>query len=114
MAVRIDCTADGFEDTWVEVSDRWTRREFKALLESEGDEWLDIFHKKVTGCHIQTSGDPLTSPAAITEDSLDDVDMEIVGFLSTVLLEAVSHLRSLGFMSGRVSLNSDAKKTATM
>lgn len=109
MAIRMECTAPGFEETWVEVSDRWTRREFKAMVDAGGAEWLEMFHDKVTACHIQASGEAITDPAAVTEDALDDVDMQVLGFLGTVLLEAVAHLRSLGFMSGRVSSDSNAK-----
>ena len=110
MAVRIECTAEGFEGTWVDVSERWTRREFKEMLESDGAEWLDTFHKKVTACNIETGGEPITNPQSVTEDMLDDVDMQVLGFLGTVLLEAVAHLRSLGFMSGRVSSDGNAAK----
>ena len=112
MTVRIECAVDGFEETWVEVSDRWTRSEFKALIDAEGDEWLGTFHDKVTACHIQSSENPITDPQAVTEDALDDVDMQVLGFLGTVLLEAVTHLRSLGFMSGRVSSNGAEEKKA--
>lgn len=109
--VRIECTTEGFEGTWVEVSDRWTRREFKELLDSEGDDWLETFHVKVDACNIETDGEPITDPAMVTEDTLDDVDMQVLGFLGTVLFEAAAHLRSLGFMSGRISLNGSAETT---
>ena len=105
MTVRIECTAPGYEGTWVDVSSKWTRREFKAMVDSDADEWLELFHVKVEACHIETSGDPIEDPSAVNEESLDDVDMQVLGFLGTVLLEAAAHLRSLGFMSGRVSSN---------
>jgi len=113
MAIRIECSIEDFGDTWVEVSDKWTRREYRDMLDAEGDAWLDLFHAKVEACHIQTDGEPITDPQELTEDMLDDVDMRVLGFLGGLFIDAAQALRSLGFMSGHVSSNGTGKMPKT-
>lgn len=103
MPVRMTPDIPDLAGNWLDVSDKWTRAEFKRLLDADGAETLAITRAKVVGCHIETDGGAIDDPAGLTEDALDHVDMRLLGFLGAAVLTAVTHLRSLGFRSARPS-----------
>jgi len=94
------------EDNWVDVSEKWTRAEFRALTKAEGAEFWRIWNEKVSGCHLETAPKAwCDNPAAIDEDSLDDMDLRLLGFVGAVMVNAGVHLRSLGNARARLSSN---------
>ena len=107
--MRLYCDIDGLDKNWIEISDAWTRREYKDMVDAESAEFFDILHAKATACHIETSGGVIEDPADITEDSIDDVDMRLVGFIGSVLVSACVRLRSLGNASARASSDGTAQ-----
>lgn len=103
MPVRFAVTVPGLESDWVEVSEVWTRREVKAVLEADEQALVGFLQTKLTGCHLTRPGaDPLEEPGQIDADSLDELDLRLVDFLGTVLVQATAHLRSLGPLAGRL------------
>lgn len=107
--MRIECDIAGLEANWVDVSDVWTRREFKALVGTDGGELIEMLHDKITACNIETADGAITDPAEITESSMDDMDLRLVGFIGSVLVTACMRLRELGNVSGRVSSSGTEK-----
>ncbi len=114
MPLRFTVNIEGLESDWVEVSESWTRGEVKAVNASDEATLLDYLQRKLTGCHLsRPGGEPLTDPAHITEEALDELDLRLVDFLGTVLIQATAHLRSLGPLAGRLlSPGSDNSTTA--
>lgn len=100
-----------YKDCFVEVVDKWTMKEVKALTSSTEENYFDIFKKKVESILIRdVDGNELRDVNMINEDFLDNVDVAISGFLGTVLVRHVRDRRSLGGMSVRpLSTTSESK-----
>jgi hypothetical protein len=102
--MRIECQEPGFEQNWVEVSDRWTRRETANLYTVAGEEYFVLLRQKVTACNIvPVVGDPITDPQGIAPDNLMDCDETVHGFLGGALQMAIAERRRIGNFSGRPS-----------
>lgn len=102
--MRIECKEPGFEQNWVEVSDKWTRRETANLYSVSGEEYFALLRAKVTACHIvPETGDPIIDPQMIAPDNLMDCDETVHGFLGGALQLAIAERRSIGNLSGRLS-----------
>lgn len=114
MPLRYHCSLEGLEENWVDVSDVWTRKEMRDWVATQNiEEIIEFWHKKIVACHIETlGGEPITDPALITMELVDDaLDVRIVDFLSGVLSWACVHIKSLGLASGRLSSDTSEKKT---
>lgn len=102
--MRIECKEAGFESNWVDVSDRWTRRETASLYTVSGEDYFALLRAKVTDCHIvPTVGEPITDPQDIAPDNLMDCDETVHGFLGGALQMAIAERRSIGNLSARPS-----------
>lgn len=108
MATRFDCAAQGFEGNWIEVADRWTRREVESVLSTSVDaEYIDLLRQKTVGVHLElATGDVIDTPEALTYDALLDADELLLGWLGYVLPTAIAQRRLLGNASLRLSSNS--------
>ncbi len=110
--MRIDCTIEGYTDNFIEVTDNWTRGEYRQLTSiSDLEEYLSWFRRKVTGVKLSTAfGEYITDPTEVTLESLDDMALTLTGFVERALYQATGNLRSLGNASGRVSFGSFVTK----
>ena len=103
--MRFICNIAGLEQNWVEFSDVWTRREdtdLFSLPEQEG--FSKYFARKCTACHIeQVGGEPITDPAQLTYDGLNDVDLRVFGFLAGSIYIACRSSQRLGNASALLS-----------
>ena len=110
--MRIDCTIEGYTDNFIEVTDNWTRGEYRQLTSiSDLEEYLSWFRQKVTGVKLSTAfGEYITDPTEVTLESLDDMALMLTGFVERALYQATGNLRSLGNASGRVSFGSFVTK----
>ena len=113
MGITVNRTVEGFEGTWVELSPRWTRAEYRELLEATGDTWFTIFEAKVEGFCIQTSEGDITTFEELTEEALNFADMEVLGFLDGCMLGVVAERRSMGFSKRSISSNGKDEKSET-
>ena len=113
MPVRFNCDLLDFEQNWVDVADKWTRAEFKQVIDvTDIDGYLDWFRRKVTACNIVLDdGIVITDPATVTEAMFDNADVRLWGFVSSVIYKAVTHMQNLGNFSARPSSESSAKKS---
>ncbi|MFZ1755037.1 MAG: hypothetical protein WBO46_14950 [Caldilineaceae bacterium] len=113
MAVRFAVDIEGLEEDWVEVSESWTRAEVRGVNEAEEAALLGYLQRKLTACHLTRPGqEPLTDPALLDEERMDELDLRLIDFLGTVLIQAAVHLRSLGPLAGRLLLpGSDSSPT---
>jgi hypothetical protein len=104
MSVRVVSTIPDFEECYVDVSEKWTRKEREAYLAANDEQTFDMIRNKVEACHlILTDGTFCNVPAEINEDVVNNMDVRLVGFLSGSLNAAYQHLSSLGFRSARPS-----------
>jgi len=108
MAMRFECSAEGFERNWIEVSERWTRREVEAVVSTSVDaDYIDILRQKTTAVHLElATGDVIETPEALTYEALMDADELLLGWLGYALPTAIAQRRLLGNASLRLSSNS--------
>ena len=109
--MKFTCNLEGFEGNWIEFSDRWTRAEGKELFDlPERDAFNKFMPAKCIACHLeQSDGDPITDPAKLTYDALDDVDLVVFGFVARALYNCYQELTRLGNASARLSSNTTAQ-----
>ena len=100
MSIRVTPDIADLAESYVDVSERWTRAEFTALLDADGENTMATLRRKLDGCHLQLDdGTFCDEPAQITDSLLDGMDLRLIGFLGAAPLKACAHLRSLGFRS---------------
>ena len=105
---------EDYKDCFVEVTDKWTMKEVKALTSSTEENYFDeVFKKKVESIFIKdVNGKELRDVNMIDGDFLDNVDVAVSGFLGTVLVRHVRDRRSLGGLSVRPLSTTSESKTA--
>lgn len=102
MTVKVFSELEEYRSCYVEVGDAWTVRELNALYESR-ERWIEMWRRKVVGCHIETGdGEVLSDPEQVIAH-FDDLDVRLARFVNTSLAAAVDHLATLGGMQRRVS-----------
>jgi hypothetical protein len=103
------------EENWVEVTDFWTRGELRRYTEQSGEDFVTLWRRKVTACHVVT-GDLVIDDPLQVHDQLDDLDIRLMRFLTGAVTEATSYLLSLGEANKRLSFagaGAAVKKTQT-
>lgn len=112
---RYDCDIPGFDDAFVEMSDRWTRGELRRFWEAKGAEYLTMVGDKITSLYLPTAtGEAIDDPEKLTEDNLDDIDIILWQWFSNVPIAHIGTLNSLGETAGRRLFNiSDLKNSET-
>ena len=111
--MRLECTVAGLEGNWLEIQDRWTRREARALFDAlTADEWMPLLQGKVSACHlVNEDGDVLSDPASMTAEWLEGCDVALVQFLGSALPTAVRERQNLGNFTARLSWPSSEPTT---
>jgi hypothetical protein len=112
--IKFYCDIEGFKDNWIGISERWTQKEAKAADAAMSDGWeayLNFLSGKVDGCNIVTETGAITSFAEVTESTLDEMDLRLVGFIGGILQQAIARLRALGNVSARVSSPTNGGKS---
>lgn len=116
--MRYECDIPGLEDNFIELSDGWTRKEVRSFWEFQGAEYLALVLSKLIACHLTRPGqEHVTQPVALTSDLLDELDIRLVHWVSSVPVKHVSELGSLGEACGRrlfasTETNSEAESAA--
>ena len=99
--IRIECSADGFEENWIEYSAAWTRGDTKRL-DGAGDEGeiLELITSKVVRCHIVTAGGRVIDDGAmLTPDDVDEMDEVLAQWIVASIYRMIGVKRSLGNLS---------------
>jgi len=112
---RIECTAEGFERNWIEVSDAWTQRDIVEHVQAATDDELwALTRRKAVACHIElATGAAIDNPDSITSDNLLDADVLLLNWLGRCLSLAIAQRRLLGNASARPLSNGNGKTTPT-
>ncbi len=114
MPLRVECTLEGYEDNWLEVSDLWLRRELMQYMQATGPAFIALWQQKVSGCYLrQASGVVITDPRRVHEQ-LDEMDVRLVRFINHAPLTATDHLLTLGEVSARLSSGASAAAKTPM
>lgn len=104
MPIRVECSTPGLEANWIEVDEVWTRRELREFVTLRGAPFLELWVRKVTACHIEwPDGDVVVTDPAEVPAAHDDLDVRLLGWLSSAVLVATEHILSLGEASARLS-----------
>jgi hypothetical protein len=97
--LRYTCPVADYPEDFVEVSEAWSRRDFRTFwLSEEGDPILDIYRRKIVACHLSRADGqpPLTDPATLNEEAIDSLDMRIFMWLQGAMLQAATEVQTLG------------------
>ena len=103
--MRYTCETEGLTANWVDVSDVWTRGEILEYGAAQDPELeLEWLQRKLTACHIETvGGAPITDPAGLTLEAVNDCDLRLFWFLGAVINKAVNDMRMLNPLPKRLS-----------
>ena len=89
-----------------EVNERLRNLEERmdTARKEDGETLLRFLRAKLDGCNLDRPGqEPITDPSTLSEDTFEDMDIRLIGFLGSVLIQAIRHLESLGPLAGRLS-----------
>jgi hypothetical protein len=75
-----------------------------AAQTEDGETLIRFLRAKVVTCCLDRPGqEPLTDPLTLSEETFEELDIRLLGFLGSVLMLAIRHLESLGPLAGRLS-----------
>ena len=100
--MRYTCDLPGFEDNYIEVSDRWTRGQASRVLSVQGDDYFKLISMKLTAVYLSRSDeagaaiDPIDKPSDFSETAIEGVDYMVWRWFATAIVKGVSDLYSLG------------------
>jgi hypothetical protein len=111
--MRITCGVAGYDDAWVELDPRFTRRDVTAILDAEEDALLEQIRRRVTACHIPLNdGTAIESADDLTGARLEEADLVVIGWLGGLLPTVIGTRRNLGNASVRLSSGSSGNEIA--
>jgi hypothetical protein len=111
--IRVYSEIDGLTDCYVEIAESgWSVRDLSQLYAGR-DNWLALFRRQVTGCHLlDSAGGSIDSPAEAIE-RYDDLDLRLARLLNNCLAHAVDYLATLGETQKRVQSGGGAPAMTT-
>ena len=109
--MKYQCDIPGFEDCFVELSERWTRGQLTKFFTVNGDEYLDLIRSKITAIHLTTEDGVIDTPEALTMEATDQVDIWLWKWFGTAIAVGVDELYSMGEAHARRWSGEYAKQT---
>jgi hypothetical protein len=95
--MKYQCDIPGFEECYIELSERWTRGELKAFFAETGDAYLDLVRNKITACYLTTEGGGvIAKPEHLTNENIDLIDIWLWKWFGTAVAVGVDELYSMG------------------
>jgi hypothetical protein len=117
--MRYQCDIPGFEDNFIELSERWTRRELATVDTIEGEAYFALLRRKLTGVHLtridEETGnaiDPIDTPAGFTREATEAIDFMVWRWVAHAMRKGINTLYSLG--EERARRWSRAQETTTV
>lgn len=99
--MRLQCTIPGFEHCFVELSDRWTRKEMRTFRSAGTEEAMTLLKRKIVGVYLECAdGQHITAPDQMTDERLDEVDSQVYLWIPGALMVGLAELENLGFRTG--------------
>ena len=86
--------------SFVEFSERWTRKEVNRVFDKNDDDYLGLLRSKIEGIRLDGETD-ITSADDLTEERLDDVDWIVYQWFIDTPGACVKELQRLGEASRR-------------
>lgn len=96
MTRRFECAE--LPGNWVELAEAWSRRELREALNQQGEAFAALLAKKIVTCSLETGGgEPITQPAQITREALDEaLRYEVYCWLVSTVTRFVIEVQRLG------------------
>lgn len=111
--MRITCGVAGYDEVWVEIDPRFTRRDVTTILDAEEDALLEQIRRRVTACHIPLEdGTVIDNADDLTGARLEEADLVVIGWLGSLLPTVIGTRRTLGNASVRLSSGSNGNEIA--
>lgn len=106
MNIRLECTAAGLENNWIEIADVWARAELRAwrtaALQMDEEALYGLMRQKIVKAHVHTVDGDLLATADDLVARLDDLDVRISRWLGTSIDSVLKELLLLGEASKRL------------
>lgn len=96
---RIYSTLEGFEENYIEFDDtqRWTRSEVMEANNASEDQTLALLHDRASGCHLELKdGSIVTDIRSVTGETLDQMFVELIGFIGGAISNYLRNRQVLG------------------
>jgi len=110
--MKLQCPVEGFEDCYVEFSDKWTRSEIKQFVGKESDEFMDLVKSKITSVYIRYEGGEVVEPQQLTDEAFDSMQWEVFQWFIVLPQVTVKGVLDLGEETRRQSWLSPETKAA--
>lgn len=102
MGEKYFCEMEGYTDCFVEVTDKWTMKELREMVDGDEKTYFSYINSKVEAMLLRdTTGKEFTNPKEFTADDVGEFDVFVAGFIGSVLPLHVRKRKSLGGMSVR-------------
>jgi hypothetical protein len=105
---------------WIELADVWTRKEmrdfYQAALSGDDERTFALLRAKLTAVHIYTVDGGIVESADALIECMDDLDVRIVRWLATGIMQMLQENMSLGEAKRRLlydGIEVAAKKPTT-
>ncbi len=102
MGTKYFCELEEYADCFVEVSDKWTMKELREMVDGDETAYFSYINSKVESMLLRdTTGKEFTNPKDFKPEDVNDFDIFVAGFVGSVLPTHVRKRKSLGGMSVR-------------
>lgn len=99
--MRLQCNIPGFEHCYLELSDRWTRKEMREFRTERISDQMKLFMSKIVGVHLDCAdGNHITAPDQMTDERLDEVDSQVYLWMPGAIMVGLREIENLGFRTG--------------
>jgi hypothetical protein len=105
--MRYQCDIPGFEDNFIELSERWTRGELATVDTLEGEAYFWLLRRKLTAVYLSRvdeigdSINPIDTPAGFTREATEAIDFMVWRWVAHAMRKGINTLYSLGEESAR-------------
>ena len=106
--MRYQCDIPTFEDNFIELSERWTRRELATVDTIEGEAYFALLRRKLTAVYLSRIDEEtgarivsITDPAEFTRETTEAIDFMVWRWIAHALRRGIDTMYSLGEESAR-------------
>ncbi len=95
MPIRVHSDVEELAECYVDVSERWSIDDF-SLMFKDRQGFIDVFRRRVVGCHLLTADDELINDPLQAIDRFGELDLRLAFLVNNALTTATDHLATLG------------------
>jgi hypothetical protein len=96
--MRVDCPVEGYEDCYMDFSEKWTRSEIRAFVGgAKNDEFFALLQSKLTALRLKSlKGVVVDTPSKLNDKFADDLQWEVFQWFMGVPQRVVNGVLNVG------------------